>query len=45
MRFTLRTPHLRRVAEAAAWITAYGVAIGFLWYGALVVGPYLRSLG
>ncbi|KVN25600.1 hypothetical protein WJ63_15840 [Burkholderia pyrrocinia] len=45
LRFTSRTPHLRRAAEAAAWTAAYGVAIGFLWYGALVVGPYLRSLG
>ncbi len=35
----------RKYVEAVAWMAAYGVAIGFLWYGALVSGPYLRSLG
>ncbi|MCA7962529.1 hypothetical protein LGM54_06125 [Burkholderia cenocepacia] len=35
----------RRYFEAGGWMVAYGVAIGFLWYGALVAGPYLRSLG
>lgn len=35
----------RYVLEGSAWTAAYGVAIGFLWYGALVAGPYLRSLG
>ncbi|WP_334021366.1 hypothetical protein [Burkholderia orbicola] len=35
----------RYVLEGSAWAAAYGVAIGFLWYGALVAGPYLRSLG
>lgn len=36
---------LRYVLEGSAWAAAYGVAIGFLWYGALIAGPYLRSLG
>lgn len=36
---------LRYVIEGSAWAIAYGVVIGFLWYGALVAGPYLRSLG
>ncbi|WP_179257664.1 hypothetical protein [Burkholderia sp. AU6039] len=36
---------LRYVIEGSAWVTAYGVAIGFLWYGVLIAGPYLRSLG
>ncbi len=36
---------IRYVLEGSAWAAAYGVAIGFLWYGALVAGPYLRSLG
>ncbi len=36
---------MRYVLEGSAWAAAYGVAIGFLWYGALVAGPYLRSLG
>lgn len=35
----------RYVLEGSAWAAAYGVVIGFLWYGALVAGPYLRSLG
>ncbi|VBB13374.1 hypothetical protein BSTAB16_3559 [Burkholderia stabilis] len=35
----------RKYSEAVAWMVAYGIAIGFLWYGALVAGPYLRSLG
>ncbi|ABN86037.1 hypothetical protein BURPS668_A2374 [Burkholderia pseudomallei 668] len=35
----------RYVLEGSAWAAAYGVAIGLLWYGALVAGPYLRSLG
>lgn len=35
----------REYAEAIAWMLAYGAAAGFLWYGALVAGPYLRSLG
>ncbi|MEK7925051.1 hypothetical protein AAB988_29590 [Burkholderia contaminans] len=42
-----RTPvfRLRYVLEGSAWAAAYGVVIGALWYGALVAGPYLRSLG
>lgn len=36
---------VRYVIEGAAWAFAYGVAIGLLWYGALIAGPYLRSLG
>jgi hypothetical protein len=36
---------LRYVLEGSAWAAAYGVAVGALWYGALVAGPYLRSLG
>lgn len=36
---------MRYVIEGSAWAAAYGVAIGFLWYGALIAGPYLRSLG
>ncbi|WP_333986159.1 hypothetical protein [Burkholderia orbicola] len=40
-----RAPRLRRAAEAGAWMAAYGVAIAALWYGSLVAGPYLRSLG
>lgn len=35
----------RYMLEGSVWAAAYGVAIGFLWYGALVAGPYLRSLG
>lgn len=35
----------RYVLEGSAWAAVYGVAIGLLWYGALVAGPYLRSLG
>ncbi|WP_009927937.1 hypothetical protein [Burkholderia pseudomallei] len=36
---------LRYVLEGSAWAAAYGAAAGFLWYGAYVAGPYLRSLG
>lgn len=36
---------LRYVIEGSAWAIAYGAAVGALWYGALVSGPYLRSLG
>ncbi|HEM7888502.1 hypothetical protein WK90_01695 [Burkholderia cepacia] len=36
---------LRYVIEGAAWAFAYGVAIGALWFGADLAGPYLRSLG
>ncbi|UEC01215.1 hypothetical protein [Burkholderia vietnamiensis] len=36
---------LRYVIEGSAWAVAYGVAIGALWFGADLAGPYLRSLG
>ncbi|WP_261531306.1 hypothetical protein [Burkholderia multivorans] len=36
---------LRYVIEGAAWAFAYGVAVGALWFGADLAGPYLRSLG
>ncbi|WP_322089982.1 hypothetical protein [Burkholderia cenocepacia] len=36
---------LRYVIEGSAWAIAYGVAIGALWFGADLAGPYLRSLG
>lgn len=36
---------LRYVIEGSAWAFAYGVAIGALWFGADLAGPYLRSLG
>ncbi|MBR8351224.1 hypothetical protein KDX21_11655 [Burkholderia cenocepacia] len=36
---------LRYMIEGAAWAFAYGVAIGALWFGADLAGPYLRSLG
>jgi hypothetical protein len=36
---------LRYVIEGSAWAAAYGAAAGFLWYGAYIAGPYLRSLG
>ncbi|WP_205168922.1 hypothetical protein [Burkholderia sp. LMG 13014] len=36
---------LRYVLEGSAWAFAYGVAIGALWFGADLAGPYLRSLG
>lgn len=36
---------LRYVLEGSAWAAAYGAAAGFLWYGAYIAGPYLRSLG
>ncbi|WP_321906244.1 hypothetical protein [Burkholderia cenocepacia] len=45
LRVAARAPRLRRAAEAGAWMAAYGVAIAALWYGSLVAGPYLRSLG
>lgn len=32
-------------ARHALWASVCGVAIGFMWYGALVAGPYLRSFG
>lgn len=28
----------RRAFEAGAWMLAYGLAIGGIWYGALVIG-------
>ncbi|WP_193727208.1 hypothetical protein [Burkholderia sp. BE17] len=37
--------HVRYVLEGSAWAFAYGVAIGALWFGADLAGPYLRSLG
>ncbi|WP_181158078.1 hypothetical protein [Burkholderia multivorans] len=37
--------HLRYVIEGAAWAFAYGAAVGALWFGADLAGPYLRSLG
>ncbi|MCA8492587.1 hypothetical protein [Burkholderia arboris] len=40
-----RAPRLRYVIEGAAWAAAFGVAIGFMWFGADLAGPYLRSLG
>ncbi|WP_181035402.1 hypothetical protein [Burkholderia anthinoferrum] len=36
---------LRYVIEGSVWAIAYGVAIGALWFGADLAGPYLRSLG
>lgn len=36
---------LRYVLEGSAWAVAYGAAVGLLWYGAYIAGPYLRSLG
>lgn len=41
----LPVSRLRYVIEGSAWAAAYGAAAGFLWYGAYVAGPYLRSLG
>ena len=35
----------RYLLEGSAWAFAYGVAIGALWFGADLAGPYLRSLG
>ncbi|VWB88925.1 putative phage membrane protein [Burkholderia aenigmatica] len=40
-----RVSRMRRAAEAGVWMAAYGFAIAGLWYGSLVAGPYLRSLG
>ncbi|WP_175777610.1 hypothetical protein [Burkholderia anthina] len=45
LRVAARTPHMRRTVEAGVWMVAYGFAIAGLWYGSLVAGPYLRSLG
>ncbi|SAJ89212.1 hypothetical protein UA11_04049 [Burkholderia multivorans] len=36
---------LRYMLEGSAWAVAYGAAVGLLWYGAYIAGPYLRSLG
>ncbi|MDN7441172.1 hypothetical protein QZM64_18605 [Burkholderia cepacia] len=45
LRTATHAPRTRRAIEAGAWMVAYGVAIAGLWYGSLVAGPYLRSLG
>ncbi|MBR8434859.1 hypothetical protein KDW37_29275 [Burkholderia cenocepacia] len=45
LRVASRAPRMRRAIEAGVWMVAYGVAIAGLWYGSLVAGPYLRSLG
>ncbi|RQZ31562.1 hypothetical protein DIE14_01200 [Burkholderia sp. Bp9017] len=45
LRVAARAPRMRRAAEAGAWMVAYGFAIAGLWYGSLLAGPYLRSLG
>ncbi len=45
LRAAARAPRVRRAIEASAWMAAYGIAIAGLWYGSLVAGPYLRSLG
>lgn len=45
LRVAARAPRMRRTIEAGAWMVAYGVTIAGLWYGSLVAGPYLRSLG
>jgi len=45
LRVAGRAPRMRRAVEAGVWMVAYGVAIAGLWYGSLVAGPYLRSLG
>ncbi|RQT08923.1 hypothetical protein [Burkholderia contaminans] len=45
LRVAARAPRMRYVTEGAAWATAFGVAIGFLWFGVDLAGPYLRSLG
>lgn len=45
LRTASRAPRVRRAAEAGVWMTAYGFAIAGLWYGSLLAGPYLRSLG
>ncbi|RQV01075.1 hypothetical protein [Burkholderia cenocepacia] len=45
LRTASRAPRMRRAAEAGMWMAAYGFAIAGLWYGSLLAGPYLRSLG
>ncbi|ERJ35909.1 hypothetical protein L810_1166 [Burkholderia sp. AU4i] len=45
LRTASRAPRMRRAAEAGMWMVAYGCAIAGLWYGSLLAGPYLRSLG
>ena len=45
LRTAARPPRMRYVVEGAVWAAAFGVVIGFLWFGADLAGPYLRSLG
>ncbi|VWB83082.1 hypothetical protein BLA13014_03831 [Burkholderia aenigmatica] len=45
LRAAARVSRMRRAAEAGVWMVAYGIAIAGLWYGSLIAGPYLRSLG
>ncbi|HEM8999512.1 hypothetical protein QZN01_06245 [Burkholderia cenocepacia] len=45
LRVAGRALRMRRAVEAGVWMVAYGVTIAGLWYGSLVAGPYLRSLG
>ncbi|MEI1276623.1 hypothetical protein V8G45_27605 [Klebsiella pneumoniae] len=45
LRAAERQSAARYIAEGAAWMAAFGVAIGFLWFGVDLAGPYLRSLG
>ncbi len=45
LRTAARAPRMRRAIEAGVWMIAYGLAIAGLWYGSLLAGPYLRSLG
>ncbi|MBJ9897382.1 hypothetical protein [Burkholderia cenocepacia] len=45
LRTAARAPRMRRAIEAGAWMAAYGATIAGLWYGSLIAGPFLRSLG
>ncbi|MBJ9593202.1 hypothetical protein [Burkholderia seminalis] len=45
LRVAARSSRMHRAIEAGVWMAAYGVAIAGLWYGSLIAGPYLRSLG
>ncbi|MPV55893.1 hypothetical protein CFB46_11980 [Burkholderia sp. HI2761] len=45
LRAAARGQRLRYLIEGSVWAAAYGAAIGALWFGAHLAGPYLRSLG
>ncbi|KVN91174.1 hypothetical protein WJ92_02655 [Burkholderia ubonensis] len=45
LRAAARGPRMRYVIEGAVWAAAYGAAVGALWFGAHLAGPFLRSLG